>query len=402
MKFFVTYGAMDHTIANPFWHAFIMLSYWPGEGAKIQVTNAWGFYAAPTTTPDSIWRSLKRKAGLDIDLQGNHGLLKIEELRYLDLGYGLRGLTFEISFEQFCTIKALCKKILANQESAIKEMTERLSKGDSVPNSKEIYEEEKRCAERERRPIRLKPFEFKLCLDANGLSLNNSYSCKSMAIDILRQVDIEDKYLSMLTEQGGSTAIPRNSGYLESIYLHSCGPVRQHVSQRTNKFTVFRTWDDKTVKLYWSLPPQLVINASSAVDFLFSYSNQIEEKIKKLVKQIHAIERLALNLKIPNESGEKARLHFIRQLGILYDKFAVICDASERQLIEKIRVVESFFEDIYFAITDEWDDEEEVVSVVALFPRDKQEELCSILNRSFMQWSGPREPVERAYAPPHF
>lgn len=398
MKFFITYGAMDHTIANPFWHAFLMLSYWPGKGEKIQVTNAWGFYAASTTTPDSIWRSLKRKAGLDIDLQGNHGLLKLEELRYLDLGYGLKGLTFEISFEQFCKAKSICKKILVNQQLAIKEMTERLSVDGSFPNSKEIYEEEKRCADRERRPIRLRPFEFKLCLDANGLSLNNSFSCKSMAIDILRQIDIEEKYLDMLTEQGSSTAIPRNSGYLESIYLHSCGPTRQYISQRTNKFTLFRTWDDKAVKLYWSLPPQLVINASSAVDFLFAYSDRMEEKIKKLVKQIHAIERLALNLKIPSESGEKARLNFIRHLSILYDKFAVICDDSEKKLIEKIKLIESFFEDIYLAITDEWDDEEEVASVVTIFPHDKQEELCKILNRPFMQWSGPRELADQECA----
>lgn len=387
MRFFVTYAVMDGALANPFWHAFLLLSYWPGHGHKIQALNAWGFYAAATTTPDSMYRKLKQAIHLDIDLQNNHGLLKIEELRYLDVGYGLRGVTFDISFEQFCQLKANCRNLIAGQAQATKEAIERLSTGTYTPNSKEIFQEEMRRAKLESRPSRLKPFEFRLCLDSAGLTLNNSHSCKSLALDLLRDIGIEQKYLDDLTQQNSSKAIPRNSGYLEPIFLHSTGPAREHISERTGKITLFRTWQDKQAKLFWTLPPQLLMNANPKLETLFYLPDIYEEKVKSVIKRLQALQKIVENV-APTDATKEFVQRLVAHINKLYDVFAVILSSNRKAVIsKKITEVESFFDDIHSAIIDDWDDEKEPAFIVAKFAESEQRAICKLIERPYMRWS---------------
>ena len=122
MRYSITYCAMDHEFSgNIFWHSCILFSQWD-ESGKIEVIDNWGFYGIPSTDRNTWLSKLKIRIGLDIDLKGNHGMLRREDLRYLDAGYGLHGVTFELSKENFESLKQKCKTMAEEQEKAIKEI----------------------------------------------------------------------------------------------------------------------------------------------------------------------------------------------------------------------------------------------------------------------------------------
>jgi len=388
MKFFVTYCTMDGQLANPFWHACLILSYWPGEGQKIEVKNAWGFYAASMSSPDSMVGKVKRKMGLGFDFQGNHGLLKKEEMRFLDLGYGLRGVTFDISLEQFLQLKQKCNNILVMQDLAIAEAKQRLSSETREPNSIEIFQEEKRQASLEHRSPRLQPFDFQLSLGmGGGLSLGNSHTCKTMAIKLLLDIGIAQEHLDGLTQYNTSLALPRMSGQQEMFFLHSTGPRQKHESQRTGKVSFFRTWQDKGTQLFWSLPPQLLITKSAILKNMLTLPGKYVDPVKKILRKLQEIETTVVNTKLTDEN-ESYRLRLINRICDLYNAFAVISSKlSEGEIEEKIAVANHFFNSIYFAINDEWEDSREVETIAAKIPEDDQQKICKILGRSMAKSS---------------
>jgi hypothetical protein len=220
-----------------------------------------------------------------------------------------------------------------------------------------------------------------------------------LAVDVLRQIGIEEKFLEFITQEGSSTAIPRHSGYLESIYLHSRGPTREHISDRTKRVSLFRTWDDKNVKLYWTLPPQWIPNAGEETIKTFYMTETHEIKAKKVIKQCHAIERLVLNLKIPTTEGDQARLNLLNHLYSLVDMAAQVSGEMSRCIDKVMQEIEYFCDDMYDAIIDEWDDEEEIATAVTLFPEDKQREICNIMEKPYMQWSAKIDEELQAVQP---
>src|SRR5205814_2328373 len=119
----VTFCTMDSEAgANPFWHSCILLSRFNESNKKLEVVDNWGFYGLPSTAQKSLIRSLKVKIGLDVDLAENHGMLRHEETRYLDLGCGLRGMTFELTEEKFHELQAKALKMVQEQEQAINDI----------------------------------------------------------------------------------------------------------------------------------------------------------------------------------------------------------------------------------------------------------------------------------------
>ncbi len=386
MKFFVTYCTMDSKLANPLWHACLIVSYWPGEGHKIGVKNAWGFYAAPMSKPGSVVGKLKKMVGLGFDFQGNHGVMKNEELRYLDLGYGLRGVTFEISLEQFLQLKKSCNNIIAVEQQAIAEAKQNLASQGKEPSSYEIYQEEKRQACAQQRPPRLKPFDLRLSLDPTwGVSLNASHTCKTTAIDLLAEIGIAQTELDKLTYENSSMALPRISGRQEIFFLHSVGPRHKHVSERTGKVTFFRSWEDKQANLYWSLPPQMLVTESQKLLDMFMLPSHTIEPVKKILSQLQQVENIIANACLAQEH-EADRQRLIKYINDLYNVFAVINSAwDENKLAEKIVEANTFLENIYYAIYEGWDDASELESVVVVLPDEDQARICKTLGYAFVK-----------------
>ena len=139
MKYFVTYATFDDSIANPMWHSFLMLSTGE-EGKQLKVYDNWGFYGVPSTNRNDIFSSIKIQFGLDIDLTDNHGMLRHEQIRSLDMGKGVHGITFELTEEQFFILEDRCKKQASLQQQAIDDYTKGI-KGKS-PKSTRLYPQE--------------------------------------------------------------------------------------------------------------------------------------------------------------------------------------------------------------------------------------------------------------------
>lgn len=367
---------MDHQIANPLWHACLLLSYWPGEGQKIEVKNAWGFYAAPSSDTTSRFFKLKQALKIPYDLQGNHGVLKEEELRFLDLGYGLQGMTFEISLEQFFKLKKICKEIIDRQDDVFTEVKERLTTLSHTPNSLEIYEEEKRLAIAEHRPPRLEPFEFKL-------PLNHSFTCKGMAIKLLKEIGIEPEHLDYLTHHNSSNAFPRYSGRLEPIFFHSEGIRNKHISERTGTTRFFRKWQDKGTKLFWTLPPQFLVSHSEELKSLLSLSKDQIQSSKLIVSQLQKLEHMIVNLNL-TEINETNRSRLLQRICELYQSFATVSSKqNEDEPEQKIQDCKDFLNNLYFAMNDEWEDEDEIEGIAAKFPNKVQNKICQLLGRPY-------------------
>jgi len=51
-KYYATYCTMDGRLANPLWHACLLLSEQLDENEKIEVKKAFGFYPGKMTSPD--------------------------------------------------------------------------------------------------------------------------------------------------------------------------------------------------------------------------------------------------------------------------------------------------------------------------------------------------------------
>lgn len=385
MQFFVTYCVMDGELANPFWHASLLLSYWPGEGSKIQVTNAWGFYGAPMSNAPGSWLArLKKKIRFEIDFQGSHGVFKVEEMRYLDQGRGLLGMTFEISLDQFARLKIICREKIAVQEQAIAELKQRLASGEKAPSSYAIFQEEKRLAQEAGRKPRLEPFDFHVSLGMYcSISLNNSHTCKGKAISLLREIGIAEAQLDKLTLHNSSTAIPRSSGQLEPVFLHSTGPEHQHTS-RAGKISFFRQWEDREDKLFWTLPPQLLATESRELSGLTSLPRAEVNAVRKLIAKLQKIEHEVMNIRL-NGEDETMRLRLRDYIRGLYEGFAVVNTQYQSAWKECRTEAESFLNCLYFAIVDEWDDDSEIETVAGRFPASLQEKICQILGRPLVK-----------------
>jgi hypothetical protein len=431
MKYMVTFCAFDHTVeGNPFWHGSFFLSKLDEITHLMEVVETWGFYGVTSTGDKNTWLGqLKTKFALDVDFQGNHGMLTHEEVRFMDLGHGLHGYTFEVTVEQFEALQKRCATAFAEQEAAIKEVvgSQNLKvegrKARIYPEeafSKQIYEMEQMKAKAEGRSSRLKPFDFQISMRLWGPSLDKSNTCKTRAISLLDGILSEEQLAPFKR-----TALPRFINGLEPIYLHSTGPLRTH-TKASGKEVFYRDGNDEGVKLYWSVPPQRFDALTAHTQNLFTIDEEYRQEVKSLVSKMQRLEWLVRNATLP-EKYQNYKDDLIKRIIDCHKAFAIIEPKSapktegwqgfalsifalprskdEEKLQDKINQAKMLLNSLYVAIVDDWriyddcpsetlepgdgeDDEKYYNSLEALvsyLPTEDKKRICQIIGRNYME-----------------
>jgi hypothetical protein len=391
---------MDQDVgANALWHTCIILSKLDEVSNKLKVVDNWGFYGLPTTSSSGYIRDLKIKAGLDVDFTGNHGKLRHEELRYLDLGVGLHGVTFELTEEKFLELQNKCRTMADSEKQAIDEIAEALKLQGKKPGTERIhiYEEhsdlifriERLKAKQEGRSSRLFPFELSPLPSAN--------TCKVQALSLLNGI-LTSEQINRLT--GINRAVSRFSGPMENIYLHSSGPMRCH-TKRSGEKVYFRDMADSGVELHWSIPPQEVEMLSGDTLDLFKIDDGYSDEIKLIVRRLQKAEWLFRNV-ILDAKFDAQREELIAVIREAYQAFSIIKPKPKREqgmlaammrfisvpvdqvtieIVKKCQHAKSLLLALYTAIDDNWSFEEcdDVEALAAYLPEDKKVQLYEIL-----------------------
>lgn len=439
MKYAVTFCTTDREVgSNPLWHSCLLLSKLDETNKMLEVVDNWGFYGLPTTTRSNSWLDqLKIKIGLDVDLIGNHGMLKHEELRFLDRGYGLHGVTFELTKEQFELLQNKCLQMATDQDTAIKEFVETQGIKGKPPEktriypheqfSRLIYETEKIKAEQQARETRLKPFELRLTWGLFGPSLALSKNCKTQALSLLSYV-LSKEQIDRLTEYDEHPTVPRRSGPMEPIFLHSTGPLRKH-KKSSGDMVHYRDLKDPEVKVYWTVPPQEIEALSEDTIRLLQVDKEYCDEVKAVVSKLQRLEWLLRNAKLP----EKYRLYqeeLINKVIECYKAFSIIepkkeepkiggwygwtlslfsapKNDEERTLQDKIKNAKWLFNTIYMAIVDNYQIDDDfpmenrnapqneevgednfknmVESVASYLYKEDKINLCKIIGRTYCE-----------------
>lgn len=440
-KYTVTFCAMDQKVgSNFFWHSLLLLSELDTHQQKMKVVDHYGYYGMPSTDRNSYLSHFKIKLGLDIDLYGNHGMLRHEDVRALDAGQGLHGVTFELTREKFEALQQRCKAMINDQENAIHEKLQPLKLPGELAKkpriypyehlSSHIYALEKEKAEQHHHEPRLKPFEFNLSLTLWGPTLKGSYTCKTQALKLLDGI-LTKEQIARLSENDKHPNIPRYSGKMEEILLHSSGPLREH-RKRSGQTVYYRDWKDEDVELHWTLPPQEYEVLSEDTANLFKLSKDYCNEAKSIASKLQRLEWLFINAEIPR-TYQLYKEGLIARIRSCYQSFAVIepkikhtdlnswssyalswlnlpKNRDEEKLFHKITQGKNLVNSLYMAIVDAWEiDEnypceqedhqelsanedlsEEVYSnpleavAAYLSPEDKQQ-LCVIIGRPYLE-----------------
>ena len=338
-KYFVTYCVMTpEAEANILGHASLLLCRVNSEEEPVEVFNSYGFYSQPSTT---TWYSpltyiLKKLLSLTIDVQNTHGVLNLEEMRYLDRGIGLIGFPIEVSAEQLQNLDSLCQSEIALQTSVIKELNNLLRNEGKDANGANRYAREIDLAKEENRQPRLYPFHFKLELgQSSWLSTHGSYTCKSRAIDFLREIGISEAVLSQLSQSEISEGIPRLGITGKSkLLLYSEGKQQLYVKSRDKSRHFFKQWpkndhDPEGAKLYFALPPKEMLG----IDML---DDEMRSTLESVVSELLVAERALLHSTHSERFAEK-KLTAVRGLRLSYSAFSTIATYEDKtKLIEKL------------------------------------------------------------------
>jgi len=433
----VTFCNMEQEAgANPLWHSCLLLSRLLDNDKKMEIIGNWGFYATPATKSDSYSHRFKMKFGLDVDFHDNHGMLQHEELRFLDLGRGLNGVTFELSEEKFNALQEKCLQVEKDQVQAINEIAEPLDiRGDGrkmrhYPQehlAKHIYALEKERAKQQGRPSRLLPFEF---------NFSRVNTCKFQMLRLLEGILAPEEIQELA---GWHPAIPRLSGGgAEQIHLHSTGPLCQH-RKRSGEVIYFRQWGDEDVRLFWTLLPQTVRNQSEECLKSFKMHDEYTDEVKKVIRRLQALEWLFINASLP-DLFSTVRERLINTFQTYYEVFSGPGAGSEKlpdkghaatwmrifslpeceneaKLMKSLSDAKYLFNCLYLAMVDGWSLDDEAVSdkikldalhpvdlaaLAALLPADRKKEICRIIGRNYLEpenWLSEEEESRAALSP---
>lgn len=420
--YFVTYCKQGTELgSNPLEHACLYLSCWPGVGERIRVINAWGFYAQKNTNdpismiqrgmsllkeeakkcfglefdPEqmaedtvALLNKATRNIGFNFDLIGNHGSLIQEKLRFFDQGKGLTGITFHITKEQVDKLINECEIMMKEQDAAIAEAKVQLKlQGIDNPTSREILQHEEKRANDNGCESRLKRFEIKPGISSKTLiTFGKSNTCKTMAVGLLAKIGIDQAYLADIQKR--SRAFPRFSGKLEPIYLHSRGALHEFQDDKSN-LSLFRQWQDG--QLYWTLPPQLLVTEDARLDLFKLPSTDVAE-IKLLVSKLQLLEKLFEHEALVNGFTPCKRL--VKHIRAHYINLSLIGGVStDDTMINKVGRINNFFNNLYYAMCENWDDEDEPETIVARLPEATQMAICKIVGGVLHKY--PHETLEQ-------
>ncbi len=411
MKYAVTFTAMDTEAgSNMFWHSFLMFSQWDA-GQKIEITAAYGFYGLPSTTKNSGIKNLKSLAKLDVDIYGNHGWLCNEQLRNLELGVGVHGVTFELTPEQFEQLKNKCTEEQTLQQKAVDTAAPdfkgkenyRIHSKEEI--SAEIFAIELAYAKEKKVTPRLK--EFSLGFVATP------YTCKSWALEMLKDI-IPPARLENMKK---NAAFPRFSGSMENLLLHSEGPLQDY---QTRSGAVVHSRDfTKEGRLYWTLPPQLHYPLSEETRSQFHIPTKYAKDLYKTLRQLQKIEWICINATLPKDSWAylTAHIHSLYQpfaliknqtnysasTGLekfLYNFFELPENLLEKELLHSLMRLKNFMLHLYSALVDDWstepapeiadiNDYEHLVNHLHQLSQHltvtEQQKICGLIGRNYLR-----------------
>lgn len=383
LKYFATFAVMDGELdCNIMWHNCLLLSVYDANTKTMQVLDVFGFNGLPPAD-DSSWVNwiAHKTTGLQIDVSGNHGLLYREEYRYLDRGKGLHGVTFELSHANFQSLQMKCVTMVADQNHAINEaVAENSLQEKSQPISvypyehhgKLIFEHEQDKSRHEKRSSRLKLFQMPVVGELVGMSVNN---CKTQLVDLLQGI-LTPEQIARITVNGWFPNIPRMSGPMEKIFLHSTGPISilGH-DEQAQRIRNSRT--DSSVKLYWTLPPQEFESLGAPTDDLFYFDEEYEDDLKDVTRKLQGLEWFFRNTSL-DERYRYSKNRLIKGIVATYQGLfalaladrnepassylnntlsffgAIPQSSSKKVLLELVKKANCFFNSLYFAAVDNW------------------------------------------------
>ncbi|USQ14256.1 hypothetical protein J2N86_02675 [Legionella lytica] len=331
MTYLVTFCTFDHTVeGNPAWHGAFFLSKYNETKKQVEVVETWGFYGVPATgSPDDWFTKFKRKIGLDVDLWGNHGWLMHEEVRFMDMGHGLHGDSYELTEEDFKKLQEKCQTQVQEQQAPVRYVlgdegltapsTRKVRCYPGEKHSKEIYEIELRKAKIEQRAPRLHPFDLKLSLGWKGPTLEGSHTCKTEALSILETV-LPSQWLASYHK----STFPRLvSGGMENIILHSEGELDIHTRSSGEK-VYYRDGEKAGVKLIWTIPPQKIKPLpGSTIDKLWAVDEEYCSKAKQVAGTLQKLEWMIRQADVPEEC-EAYRTQLLTRIVAFYQEFSFI------------------------------------------------------------------------------
>jgi len=403
MKYAVTFCCMDESLdSGKMWHSCILFSKLDEDLNKFEVVNTWGFYGMPATdAPGSFTRRFKGLFRLDVDFNGSHGKWRHEETRYLDQGFGLHGLTFELIEQEFDTLVDYLQNKAEVEDAAICEAA--VSLGTPVKTKPRIHRYEmghpaifaleQQKANTEGRPSRLQPFKIvpELSFDWWPIHFRNSSTCKSNAVEALKEVLTDDK-IAGLIDQGKHPSIPRYSGPLETIILHSRGTLSTH-KKRSGDIVHFRDYlDTDKIRVFWSVPPQMVDFIEA--DPQFKLDERYCEEVKNLVSKLQRLEWTLRNVQV-DEHLMPFKQQLIDRVSALYEPFAIVGNRATvsqsffrpTPLAHDIKTIKQFLSSVYNNTKLELENSATIETnptlVVCLFPKNAKQSIAKLVGTSY-------------------
>jgi signal recognition particle subunit SEC65 len=340
--------------SNPFGHTFLALSQEDPISKKLQVLETWGFYGVPPTAKDSSLLGYLQYGvfkivslfGVETDVYGNHGILTNEKIRQIDMGRGIDAISFELPKDKYAKLSERCAGEVEGQYAAINEAAKALELKATPANAKkrypqhnyeasayQIFQYESKKAADEKRESRLHEFALALTPNAN--------SCKVRILEILDGI-LDSPQIKNLT--GWCATCPRSGASTENVYWHSTGPISHEFKKADGEVVHHRKFEDKDVKLFWTLPPQLMETLSPDTKSDYVIDSPQCKKIKDVVKKLQAIELVFRNA-VLDQKDQVKREEAIEKVVGLYQSFSTI-----PVKIENLKTARTFLQDIYNAI----------------------------------------------------
>ncbi len=340
MKYFVTFGTTRSKSApNPFGHTCLALSKLDDTTSnQMEIIDLWGFYGMPNKHREKgIFDNFKKLIKFDLDFMGNHGYFKHEEPRFSEFNsqYYLNGSTFELTENQFQELHNRCKKVVDDQEQAIKEAVEELNSiGQKLTPLEQfkcyayehlsplIFEYEKNKSKNKNQPSRLKPFDFTLSTEWRssewwesyvrdplknlgvkvphvgwwGLHLRDSQNCKVLMLDLLQDILTENQ-INSLTVNGTHPSVPRLSGPSEDLSLYCTGDLNS-IKKRDGSAAYFHDCfgykEETNVRCYFAIPPQH-LDAQEETKKLLAIESHLYPGVKKIVEKLLKLRWFLIN-----------------------------------------------------------------------------------------------------------
>lgn len=279
-RFFITLVIMDPPAANPFGHAFLMLSKQETPEAPIKVEDAVGLYSQPRRH-HLFFNNISLLLNL---FKGVKSTCKQEHMRELD-STALRGQTFSVEPQKYQRVLMKLRKD-QNDPAQLKSLA-----------------------------INIRPSL------RNGLDTSQSYTCKTYALNTLLEEDIisPDQH-GLLCGQKAFQAFPRfNNLKFPPIRLVSTGIPTPHTSKNKNITYYNRLWENND--LYWATPPLVnkteksIVVQTKKIDLILNEVRQLELQI------LRKIAKLDVSSDTEKEKNKKLLENNLREIQSLYEKF---------------------------------------------------------------------------------